>query len=431
MYRRKSNHFSAFTLIELMVVVAIIAVLAALIVPALQKAQTAAAARSCMAKIRGFPAAFRAYAASWDGWTNKNPDHYMSLIGFSISTEPAYYNPSISGAPPAFNPALFARTKSENAQSKTLVCPVDGKPAESDNGVKTSYRISGDFVGANIMAMTGDANTILCGIERAALHPVPGELTTRLEKHYSYADGTASLGYNGPALPGAIIRLFQGASFTPFQISEGELPNPVAETTISSGTHLMSTGQVWVDLAEQTGLWPKDAHGGHSTRVPVTEPHRSSHLNKLTNAVVRIDGIIKFPQTGNWILGTYHDAYDRNRFAISTTSSGNPNSVAEVGSWKNGGHHWQGSYAHSLEIGRQTNHGAARNQKITISDIASPYIRFTSVFATSNGEIIVSRPQGVVWYLSDPNSTTNPKQSSVGGLTVGQPVPMSNIFRLP
>jgi len=112
MNRRKSNHFSAFTLIELMVVVAIIAVLAALIVPALQKAQTAAAARSCMSKIRGFPAGLRSYSASWEGWTHPDSDYYMVLVGFQLKSAPAF-NP---GAPPVFNAALFERTKSNRSR---------------------------------------------------------------------------------------------------------------------------------------------------------------------------------------------------------------------------------------------------------------------------------------------------------------------------
>jgi prepilin-type N-terminal cleavage/methylation domain-containing protein len=429
MNRRKSNHFSAFTLIELMVVVAIIAVLAALIVPALQKAQTAAAARSCMSKIRGFPAGLRSYSASWEGWTHPDSDYYMVLVGFQLKSAPAF-NP---GAPPVFNAALFERTKSEQSQSRTLVCPLDGNPTASSQGVKTSYKISGDFIGKNIMALTGQANQILCGIERSALHPVPGELEVKLDRHLSYADGTASLGYSGPAFPGVSLKIFNSNKTALFTVPPSELPTPDVETSVSSGAHIMSSGKDFLNLAINTDIvdWTTKApDGDYSKRRPVSD--NNNHIDMLQNFVIRIDGIMKMSEPADWVVGIYHERYDRARHAMSSTGSAGATSATPLGSWKNGQHHWQGSHAHSIQRGRQTNHGTARNQTVT-STAGEPYYKFASIYVSPNGtnETYMGRPMGLVWFAKDDTGTRNPTHSKVGNENWGQVVPFTNLFRLP
>jgi len=58
----------AFTLIELLVVIAVIAVLAALLLPALEKARSAAQRAGCVSNVRQFSLAFLAYCQDFDDW---------------------------------------------------------------------------------------------------------------------------------------------------------------------------------------------------------------------------------------------------------------------------------------------------------------------------------------------------------------------------
>jgi hypothetical protein len=149
--RVKHSDTSAGVLLNLLVIVVIVLVLAALILPALQKASSASPHRGCMSKVRGIPAAIRAYAALWGGWTHPDPDYYIKLYGFKLSHENGW-------APNGY------RT------SKDLLCPIDDSPRLA-HGVRTSYFVCSGFLGANVMAFQQPANRIM--VAREIVFPAP------------------------------------------------------------------------------------------------------------------------------------------------------------------------------------------------------------------------------------------------------------------
>ena len=404
----------AFTLIELMVVVAIIAVLAALIVPALQKAQTAAAGRACMAKIRGFPATLRAYSTSWEGWTHADKDYYIKLAGFQLSWETG------------FNAGI----KSRQTQDKTLICPVDGNAGATDHGVRTSYRITGDFVGANLMAMTGDASKILCGIEKGKRHPIPGTLTVTLEGHYSYADGTATLGYPGPALPGMNVRVYNSSSDSAFSVPEADLPDPLGDTTISGGGYFQTMAQwtAWGDsLQDDVADWSWDPAKPSTNRTDLR------HTNTLKNFMYRFDGILKFPSAGDWVVGGVGFHYSHTGWAMSKDGSSSAKNTNDLDSFRQLSHH--GGWGNGTDGNRARNLGSASDgharsrYRFKKVDNTLPFYRFAMWCRTTTGQFYLLRGgMGMSWILQNP---ANYRTSLIGNSRHGQQFPKDSLFRLP
>lgn len=409
----------AFTLIELMVVVAIIAVLAALIVPALQKAQTAAAARSCMSKVRGIPATLRAYAASWDGWTHPDPIYYLKLSGFKLSQD----------VPPADLANVFAT----QAQSKNWACPLDSSPSQKSNGVKSSYIVTGTFAGNNIMALTEEANRILAAVESGSRHPLPNSLTNDLDAHYAFADGTATLGIPPglPGIPGVNVRLFNQATASGVDGKESELPSPVFQTILSGGV---------TDWNENTFFaMAKNASGGKIAawdkyNSAMTDSRRAgstygSSENTPTGLVVRLDGVIKFPSPGDWFIGGYGNRGWRyaggTRFQFSSDLGKSPWTVlgSDFGFNRGPTHH---RAQHATDRGRAAVKDGASFPTVTDEQ---NFVRFSMILTYGNNAVDhwqINENLGFKWSKRDATG-----HSSVGDINYGEYIKLSNMFRAP
>src|SRR5690242_9757367 len=70
---KRSRHFLAFTLIEILVVLAIIAILAALLLPGLSSAKARGKQIGCANNLRQLALGFQMYAADNDGRLPENP----------------------------------------------------------------------------------------------------------------------------------------------------------------------------------------------------------------------------------------------------------------------------------------------------------------------------------------------------------------------
>ena len=323
MQRSKNGPRNAFTLIELMVVVTIIAILAALIVPALQKAQAAAMSRKCMSVARAIASSVRTYATGWNGWTNQDRDYYVKEFGYKLTTEEGYYG---EAANTWYDPVAVAPSQSQQraATISDFSCPVDDSPGTNGHGVRSSYDVMSDFAGSNIFNMTGDANRTLMVAELGKRHPAENDQTLR---HFVYADLSVTLGAIG-YLDGILFKGWNSSS-------------AIWSAAQTYPTHAVNTTTLLIDSVWNTPLEAvtKDEFFAFIPDGAAPQWTRASSGNYPDNVVLRWEGYIEFPKTGQWTIDlSYRDDWlwawvdvDRNQEQDGGEISGtNANLVLDV-----------------------------------------------------------------------------------------------------
>lgn len=428
-----------FTLIELMVVVAIIAVLAALIVPGLQKAQTAAMGRACMSKIKVIPVSLRAYSASWDGWTNPVQDYYLHVAGFQLESDPDPAN----SAQKMNQRADWPTTVATQALSKDWICPVDSLPTSTLSGVRTSYKVAGDFLGKNLMALEGAANRILAAKELGTRHPTTVNAQTVFNKHYSFADGSVSLGATGLELPGVTIRYFNVGTTATIQVAEGSLPTPVIEDNLSSGVLGFNFREFFIKASAKVATIPDwkfdQANGydqafGNQNRGPRGDGHYSNAKCPV-NLVVRVDGVMKFPASGKWFFGGSNDMFRRSgqvqgakMFAISGTGKGDA-MIAGSDLPDTTYTHW-GEHNTGRNAAHKNRYNAGQGVTVT-ADTGKPFHKFWVIFPFPTAYTHYDRYggfQGIEWFHPNP---ANNNDSDYGNSQAGEVVPLQHCYSVP
>jgi type II secretory pathway pseudopilin PulG len=282
-----------------MVVVTIIAILAALIVPALQRAQARAMASNCMGKAKAIAGSISTYASSWDGWTNPDSEYYVALMGYKIdipgSVGTGWATPGYFGEPPGWaSSSTTASYKYAQSEVKTFRCPIDDAPTTTKHAVKSSYKIGSTFAGKNIMNLTSDSDQTLILSEVGRRHPVG---TSGTEGHFVYADLHSTLGYTGPAIQGAWVRMWEPwtTNYLTQAATKTGAPTPRYEELYYAGNWDMEGPWIlscaWGKLGTASNNWWWQSGG---TWWSGTRPR---HPEQIT---IRMDGLFQPPATGRW-----------------------------------------------------------------------------------------------------------------------------------
>jgi len=287
MQRSKNGPRNAFTLIELMVVVTIIAILAALIVPALQKAQAAAMSRKCMSIARSIASIVRTYASGWNGWTNQDRDYYVKEFGYKLSVEDGYFPGDTANN--WYDPDAAAPSQSQQraATIGDFACPVDDAAGINSHGIPASYEVMSDFAGSNIFSLTGDANRTLMVAELGKRHPGENFQTLR---HFVYADLSVTLGAVG-YLKGILFRGWNSNS-------------AIWSAAQTYPSHAVTTTPLRIDSVWNTPLEAvtKDEFFAFIPDGATPDWTRSIHPYRPDNIVLRWEGYLEFPKTGQWTI---------------------------------------------------------------------------------------------------------------------------------
>lgn len=291
-----------FTLIELMVVVAIIVVLAALIIPALQMAQARALSQNCMAKGKAIATSIRTYSAGWDGWSNPDPEHYVKEFGYKLRNEKGYFGEDAG-----------TWTRDELTQSCSYAravmdfrCPADPNPRITKHAIPTSHQVYSAFAGKNLMAFTSLASRTIAVRENKKPHP--GEANV-LDGVYVFADLHATIGYRGPPLAGLNVRYWN---------LKGNDWNSVILNNITKDPDYVD---VWTWYLEEHYFWFLPEIGTDRWgEIPDTlTTHQHGHAGgagRVNGAlgdpdwiIMRMDGYITFPVSGEWKFYESADNY--------------------------------------------------------------------------------------------------------------------------
>lgn len=403
--RRKRTKFKGFTLIELMVVVTIIAVLAALIVPALQKAQAKSMSMKCLSIARAIGSSIRTYASNNNGWTNTDTSFYVKDFGYRLSHETGYEPGDAAGAW-----ADDSTTPSyQRAQTfSDFICPVAEDADTNIHAIRSSYTVTTAFGGKNIMNMTGEANRTLMVKETGEKrHPAGGEL---LERTYVYADLSATIGYNGPMLPGLIMRAYNQANSSGLQgTAESTLPDAPFQTEHSGD---FSYNNNWARMLAGNDITNWDNPG-------ITNWNwQGNWLRYLGTVCLRFDGLIRFPAPGIWEFYA-RSHYGHTQRGIGIGSPGDTSDPTSF-TWSNRtGDGWHSDWGSGNTPFRQC--------RISVPDTGQ-YYPFQYIMAGRNSWSGCAGWFDAYWrYSSDGGTTWDP---TYGGAT-GQVVPGSALFIVP
>ena len=305
-----SRKKSGFTLIELMVVVTIIAVLAALIVPALQKAQAAAMARSCMSRARAIATSLRAYASNWEGWTNRDRDYYVKEFGYRLSTEAGYYGTGGTEAAGVWAADSTSQSFARHGTVGDFRCPVDEDPARNLHAIPSSFRVAKAFAGSNTANLRGQANKILAVKELGARHLIPGP-DNAMDRHFVMADLSSTLGFRGDYINGLHVRIWNRTTASGIRdVPEDSLPAPDGEEDVTGFTRNSRWPMAMVTEAVANGVgeghW--SAYGGPTSSNGHWQPrHGNGSARGIYypgHLIGRIDGLLRFPSAGEYRFAT-------------------------------------------------------------------------------------------------------------------------------
>jgi len=157
------------------VCVIIFGTLACLLVPAITRCSKKSTSMQCMCKARGIASALYTYVANWPDCTIEDPDFYVKLFGYPLSTERGWCDDK----PPWYKPGTKRPTRSQVLASevKDFVCPLDDDPELNAHGYPSSYRvhISPSHLRAKALERDADPTQIVLVSEIGNRHPIGGK----------------------------------------------------------------------------------------------------------------------------------------------------------------------------------------------------------------------------------------------------------------
>jgi len=264
---RATKRRKAFTLIEMMVVVTIIAILAVLIVPMINKAQQNAMTTKCKGLCKAIAKSVYSYATGWEFNTSPDPGFFVKDFGYKLSYENGY-------------DADFA------AAADHFKCPVDDSPIMSTHGYPTSYSLTSAFIDSNIGSIRGDTTSALLLVETGKRHPAAGKGAK--DRHYTFGDGHVELGWNRGPLSGLVGNWWNEGSSNWGTIRDDTYSTP----------------------SDFEGVWSRDLEELSFAFLPNTGKSGNwgtAQGSGVDNIVMRLEGLIRFPESGTWYFVTYCD----------------------------------------------------------------------------------------------------------------------------
>lgn len=135
--------------IDYLVTTLVILLICAVLVPIARHVRMRSAESRCKSTMLKIAQAIKAYQDQWSGWHHPNPDYFIKLSGYRLSTEPGYF-----GEPPGwYQPSAPKPSRSQvyASQVRDFVCPLDTSPRENSHGYPMSYRVYSGFTGWSVL----------------------------------------------------------------------------------------------------------------------------------------------------------------------------------------------------------------------------------------------------------------------------------------
>jgi hypothetical protein len=276
------------TLTKCILILVILVILVILLVSSMGRCPCLPNRVRCLGNAKHMFASVRTYAAAWDGWTHPDPDYYVKLWQYPLSSE----------APPAgqYNAAQARLVKD-------FRCPSDKCPRLNAHGYYSSYRFL--LPGCRLTDIQNPEKTPAV-VEVGRRHPSDG-VSGGYRSSFSvvFADGHAIMatpedGLNMPqayvpgmrcitwytTTPSALFNALKAMPDLDTSNTTLQAAKPARERTLATGC-LSYDGDDWAWIAED---W-KDPDG--KKRVVANEEHEVP-----ANCVIRWEGYWKVPQDG-------------------------------------------------------------------------------------------------------------------------------------